>query len=71
MYMSLSLDPYRQDVMTSMRRISSPLEITKLIKKQKVIAFMIGEYVSLYSILCLCEKFYATNRALYLLISLF
>ena len=32
-YMSLSMDPYRYVVMTSMRRISSPLETAKLIKK--------------------------------------
>ena len=46
-YMSLSMDPYRYIVMTSMRRISSPLETAKLIKKRKVIAFITGEYVSL------------------------
>ena len=45
-YMSLSMDPYRYIVMTSMRRISSPLETSKLIKKGKVIAFITGEYVS-------------------------
>ena len=32
-YMSLSMDLYRYAVMTSMRRISSPLETPKLIKK--------------------------------------
>ena len=32
-YMSLSMDPYRYVVMTSMRFISSPLETAKLIKK--------------------------------------
>ena len=45
-YMSLSMDPYRYTVMTSMRRISSPLETAKLIKKWKVIASITGEYVS-------------------------
>ena len=49
-YMSLSMDPYRYVVMTSMRRISSPLETTKLIKKRKVIASFTGEYVSSQSI---------------------
>ena len=45
-YMSLSIDPYRYAVMTSMRRISSHLETAKLIKKRKVIASIRGEYVS-------------------------
>ena len=46
-YMSLSMDPYRYIVMTSMRRISSSLKTGKLIKKRKVIASITGEYVSL------------------------
>ena len=45
-YMSLSMDPYRYVVMTSMRRMSSPLETVKLIKKRKVIASITSEYVS-------------------------
>ena len=45
-YMSLSMDPYRYVVMTPMRRISSPLKTTKLIKKWKVIASITDEYVS-------------------------
>ena len=36
-YMSLYMDPYRQVVMTSIRRTSNSLETTKLIKKRKVI----------------------------------
>ena len=34
-YMSLSMDPYRQVVMTSMRRIFNPSETTKLIISEK------------------------------------
>ena len=45
-YMSLLMDPYRYAVMTSMRRVSSPLETAKLIKKWKVIASITGKYVS-------------------------
>ena len=46
MYISLSMDPYKYAVITSMRRISSPSETAKLIKKRNVIASMTGEYVS-------------------------
>ena len=51
--------------------ISSPSEAVKLIRKQKVIASMIGKYVSSYSIPSQYEKPCATNHALYLMISLF
>ena len=54
-----------------MRRISSPSETAKLIKKQNVIASMMGEYVSSWSTPSFYEKPCATNRALYLMISLF
>ena len=46
LYISLSMDLYKYVVITSMRRISSPYETTKLIKKRNVIASMKGEYVS-------------------------
>ena len=46
MYTSLSMDPYKYVVITSMKRISSPSKTTKLIKKRNVIVFMTGEYVS-------------------------
>ena len=46
MYISLAMDPYKYAVITSMRRIFSLSETTKLIKKQNVIASMTGEYVS-------------------------
>ena len=45
-YISLSMDSYRYAMMASLRRISSPLETAKLIKKRKVIASITGEYVS-------------------------
>ena len=45
-YISLSMDPYREVVMTFMRRISSSSETVKLIIKRKVIVLMTGEYVS-------------------------
>ena len=54
-----------------MRRIFSPFESAKLIKKRDVIASMMKKYVSLYLILGLYEKPCATNHALYLIISLF
>ena len=57
--------------MTSKRRISSPLETTKLYRKRKVIASMTGEYDSSSSISGLCEKPCATNCTLYLTILLF
>ena len=46
MYISLSMNPYKYVVITSMRRISSPFETVKLIKKRNVIAPMTGKYVS-------------------------
>ena len=48
MCISLSMNPYKYAVavITTMRRISSPSEIAKLIKKQNVIASIIGKYVS-------------------------
>ena len=46
MYISLSMGQYKYVVITSMKRISNPSETAKLIKKQNVIAFMTGEYVS-------------------------
>ena len=46
MYISLFIDLYKYVVITFMRRISSPYETTKLIKKQNVIASMTREYVS-------------------------
>ena len=46
MYISLCMDPYKYVVITSMICIFSHSETVKLIKKQKVIAFMIREYVS-------------------------
>ena len=47
MYISLFMDSYKYTVITSMRRISSPFETAKQIKKLYVIAFMTGENVSL------------------------
>ena len=46
MYISLSMDPYKYAVITSMRRISSSSDTTKLIKKRNVIVSITGEYVS-------------------------
>ena len=46
MYTSLSMDPYKYVVITSMKHISSHSKTTKLIKKWNVIVFMTGEYVS-------------------------
>ena len=45
MCISLSMDPYKYAVITSMRCISSPSDTAKLIKKQNVIASIIGKYV--------------------------
>ena len=45
-YISLSMDPYKYVVITSMRHISNLSETAKLIKKRNGIASMIGEYVS-------------------------
>ena len=70
-YISLSMDPYKYVVITSMRCISNPSKTVKLIKKWNVIASMTGEYVSSQSTLSLYEKPCATNRSLYLMISLF
>ena len=46
MCISLSMDRYKYVVITSMRRISSPSDTTKLIKKQNVIVSITDEYVS-------------------------
>ena len=46
MCISLSMDPYKYAVITSMRRISSSSDTAKLIKKRNVIASITGEYVS-------------------------
>ena len=46
MHISLSMDPYKYDVITFMRRISSPSGTIKLIKKLNVIVSMTGENVS-------------------------
>ena len=45
-YMSLSMDPYKYVVTTSIKCISSPSETAKCIKYLKVIASITGEYVS-------------------------
>ena len=45
-YISLSMDPYKYVVITSMRCISSSFETIKLIKKRNVITSITGEYVS-------------------------
>ena len=45
-YTLASRDPYKYVVTTSIRRISSPSETTKLIKYQNVIVSITGEYVS-------------------------
>ena len=68
MYISFSMDPYKYVVITSMKRISSPFEIVKLIKKRNVIVSMTGEYVSSQSIPSLYEKPCATNSAYDLII---
>ena len=46
MCISLSMDPYKYAVITSMRCISSSSNTAKLIKKRNVIASITGEYVS-------------------------
>ena len=71
MCISLYMDPYKYVVIISMIRISSSSDTAKLIKKRNVIVSITVEYVSSESMSCLCEKPYATNRALYLMISLF
>ena len=45
-YTLASRDPYKYVVTTSIRRISSPSEIAKLIKYRNVIVSIMGEYVS-------------------------
>ena len=58
MYISLSMDPYKYVVITSMRCISSPFEIAKLIKKRNVIVhdgricFLVVNTRSLRETLC-------------------
>ena len=64
MYISLSMDPYKYVVITSMRRISSPSGTTKLIKKRNVIVFMTGEYVPR-------SQYQISTRNLVLLITLY
>ena len=54
--MLLSKDPCKYAVMTSMRRKFSPVETVKQIRYPNIIASIIGEYVSSWSILGLCEK---------------
>ena len=49
-YISLLSDPYRYVVTTSIRCISRFLDTAKLVKKLKVMASIIGEYVSSKSI---------------------
>ena len=71
MYISLSMDPYKYVIKTFMRRISNHYGTAKLIKKLYVIASMTRENVSSLSIPGFCEKLYATNYTLYLMISLF
>ena len=63
MYISLSMDSYKYVVITSMRRISSPSETAKLIKKQNVIAhdgrvcFLVVNTRSLQETLCYQSHF--------------
>jgi len=46
MYISLSSDPYKYAVTTSIKRISKLSVTTKLIKNLNVIAFTTGKYAS-------------------------
>ena len=46
MCISLSMDPYKYAMITSMRCISSPLDTIKFIKKRNVITSITGKYVS-------------------------
>jgi hypothetical protein len=71
MYMSESNDPYKYAVMTSINCKDRYFCISRDIRYQKVIPFIIGEYVLLKSTPCLCVKPYATSLALYLTASLF
>jgi hypothetical protein len=71
MYISESNDPYKYAVTTSINCKDRYFCITRNIRYQKVIPFIIEEYVSLKSTLGLCVKPCATSLALYLTTSLF
>jgi hypothetical protein len=71
MNMSESNDPYKYAVTTSFNYKDRCFYIVRDIRYQKVILFIIGEYVSLKSTLGLCVKPCATSLALYLTTSLF
>jgi hypothetical protein len=71
MYMSKSNDPYKYAVTTFINCKDICFRIDMDIKYQKVIPFIMGEYVSLKSTLGLCVKPCATSLALFLTTSLF
>ena len=68
MWISLSNDPYRYVVTTSINRISKFSFATQLIKNMNVIVSITGAHVSSQSIPGLYEKPCATSHALYLII---
>jgi hypothetical protein len=71
MYISKSNDPYKYTVITSINCKDIYFCIGRDIRYQKVIPFIIGEYVSLKSTLGLYVKPCVTRLALYLTTSLF
>jgi hypothetical protein len=71
MYMSESSDPYKYVVTTSINCKVRHFCIARDIRYQKVIPFIVGEYISLKSISDLCVNPCATSLALYLTTSLF
>jgi hypothetical protein len=71
MYMSKSSDPYKYAVMTSINCKDKCFFIARDIRYQKVIPFIIGEYVSSKSMLGLCVNPCVTNLALYLTTTVF
>jgi hypothetical protein len=71
MYMSESSDPYKYAVRTSINCKHRRFYVTIGIRYRKVISFIIGEYVSLKSMLCLFVNPCTTSLALYLTTSLF
>jgi hypothetical protein len=69
-YISESSDPYKYAVTTSINCKDRRFCVARNIRYQKVITFIIGEYVLLKSLSGLCVNPCATSLALYLIISL-
>jgi hypothetical protein len=71
MYISKSNDPYKYVITTSINCKDKFFCIASDIRYQKVIPFIIGEYISLKLTPGLCVKLCATSLALYLTTPLF